>query len=84
MKNTIQHILDQGFGLYSINEALSIQYHHDDMNLVITPLPGLNEEPIYMPIHSRRPGEIVKEILNNSVIILNMYRDQWYEDIMSL
>lgn len=84
MKNCIQHILDQGFGLFSINDALSIQYCNDDMRLCITPIPGLNEEPIYMDIVSRTPSMIRDEILHHTNIILSMYRDCMFDDISRL
>ena len=84
MKNCLQHILDQGFGLYSINEAISIQYCNDDMTLCVTPIPGLNEEPIYVNIVNRTPGQIREEIFNAVNIILAMYRDQMWEDIQRL
>lgn len=84
MKNCLQHILDQGFGLYSINDALSIQYCNDDMTLCITSIPGLNEEPIYVNIVNRTPGQIREEIFNAVNIILAMYRDQMWEDIQRL
>lgn len=84
MKNCLQHILDQGFGLWSINDALSIQYCNKVMSLCIAPLPGLNDEPIYMDIISRTPGEIREEIAHHVDIILSMYRDQIWEDIQRL
>lgn len=84
MKNCLQHMLDQGFGLYSINDAISIQYCNDTMNLCVTPIPALNEDPIYMEIHGRTPGDIRSEIFNHINVILAIYRDCMYEDIQRL
>lgn len=81
MKNCLQHILDQGYGLYSINDAISIKYCNNDMQLVITPIPALNEDPIYMDITSRKPGQIREEIMTHINTILAIYRDIFFEDV---
>lgn len=81
MKNCLQHILDQGYGLYSINDAISIKYCNNDMQLVITPIPALNEDPIYMDIISRTPGQIREEIMSHMDAILAIYRDIFFEDV---
>lgn len=84
MKNCLQHILDQGFGLYSINEALSIRYCNDEMVLCVTPLPGLNDEPINVLLHRRTPGGIREEIGVAINLIIIKYRDTMWEDIQRL
>ena len=81
MKNCLQHILDQGYGLYSINDAISIKYCNDEMYLVVTPIPALNEDPIYMELRSRTPGQIRDEIMSHMNTILAIYRDIFFEDV---
>lgn len=84
MRNCLQHMLDQGFGLYSINDAISIQYCNDSMNLVVTEIPALNDEPVFLPILSRTPGEIRNEIASHINVILSLYRDIMWRDIQRL
>lgn len=84
MKNTIQQMLDRGYGLYSINDAISVKYCNNVMHLVVTPIPALNEDPIYMEIMSRQPGQIRDEIMSHMNTILAIYRDIFFEDIQAI
>lgn len=78
----IKTMIKRGFGIYSINEALSISYSNGEFKLCITNLPGLNSEPIYFTILSRDPREIIEECQRDIDIIMYMYRDQLWEDIL--
>lgn len=84
MINSLHHILNRQFGTVSINDAASIKYANGTMELVITPLPALNEEPITMEIISRAPGEIRDEVISHINTILAIYRDVFFEDIQRL
>lgn len=84
MKTYLPYILEKGFGTFSINEAASIKYANGMMELVITPLPALNEEPIFMEIISREPGEIRDEVMRHINTILAIYRDQFFEDVQRI
>lgn len=84
MRNCIQHMLDVGFGLYSINEALSVKYCHDSMELCITPLAGFNEDPVYIEIISREPGRIRDEIMCRVSDFMASYAAALMDDILRL
>lgn len=84
MRNSLEHILRQGFGLFSLNDAASIRYANGIMYLVITPIPALNDEPIELEIVSRDPGAIRDEAMSHINTILAIYRDIFFEDIQRL
>lgn len=84
MKTYLPYILDKGFGAFSINEAISIKYSNNVMELVITPIPALNEEPIHMEIKARQPGQIRDEIMQHMKTILGIYQDNFFEDIQKI
>lgn len=84
MRACLSYILDKGFGSFSINEAVSVKYSNNVMELVIAPIPALNEEPIYMEIKARQPGKIRDEIMTRIITILGIYQDNFYEDIQKI
>lgn len=84
MKTYLPYILDKGFGTFSINDAIGIKYANGKMELVITTIPALNDEPIYMEITARQPGQIREEVKQHINTILRIYRDIFYEDIQAI
>lgn len=78
----INTMFKRGFGIHSINEALSLSYANGVLKLCITTLPGFNTEPIYFTIESREPREIIAECQKDLDIIMYMYRDQLWEDLL--
>ena len=84
MKTYLPYILEKKFGTFSINEAASIKYANGVMELVITPIPALNDEPIYMEILARDPGAIRDEVMSHIKTILGIYQDNFFEDIQKI
>lgn len=56
----LQSMIDRGYGLYIINELLSLKIHKDNIELCMSDLPGI-DEPQYIPIESRNVTGILEE-----------------------
>lgn len=78
----IETMLRRGFGIHSINNALSLKYANGSLQFCITSMPGFNDEPIFFEVHAREPKDIIAECQNYMDIILHMIRDQYWEDIL--
>lgn len=82
--NNLKHILERSFGIISINEALSIKYHDNKLELCITPLPGYTDEPISFLLAERDPRLIVSEISRIVQAVMYEYLEQNVIDIYGL
>lgn len=78
----INTMFNRGFGIHSINEALSLSYANGILKFCITPLPGFNNEPIYVVIQSREPRAIIEECQACLDSIITMYRGQLWHDLL--
>lgn len=82
--NTLEKILERGFGMISINSLMSINYCNDEMKLVFSPAPGFNEDSVYFPIEGRTIGEIYQEIYSYTNAYMAMYLDRLQSSVTKL
>ena len=82
--NTIQSILDRGFGMVPINDLMSINYCNGEMKLIFTPAPGFTEESVYYLLEGRTCGEILSEIWDLTVQYMVAYTATIQESIKLL
>ena len=57
----LQSMIDRGYGLYIINQLLSLKIHEDDIELCISSLPGI-PDPQFFPLESRNITGIMEEV----------------------
>lgn len=74
--NTLEKIVQRGFGMISINPLMSLNYCNNEMKLVFSPVPGFNEESVYFEIEGRSIGEIYQEIYSYTNAYMAMYLDR--------
>lgn len=74
--NTLEKIVERGWGWIAINPLMSITYCNNDMKLVFEPAPGCNDEPVYFPLEGRSIGEIYQEIYSYTSQYMYIYLDR--------
>ena len=79
----LQKMLERGFGLYSINELLSLKIHEDSIELCVAELPG-NPGPVYLPIYSRNIAGISNEIYDFIGQYMTIYLAKIQNDVLNL
>lgn len=70
----LQKMLDRGYGLYIINELLSLKIHDNSIELVIAELPDY-PAPVYIPLESRSIQGIFEEAYDFTTQYLAGYLD---------
>lgn len=78
----LDDIIKRGFGVIAINDVLTLRYANGVMQLVIAPLPGFSDDPMYYNVINRECKEIIRECQNYLDIAMHMLRDQYWEDIL--
>ena len=68
----LQSMIDRGYGLYIINELLSLKIHDDNIELCISELPG-SSDPVFIPIESRNISGITEEVFDYATQYLTSY-----------
>lgn len=68
----LQSMIDRGYGLYIINELLSLKIHDDNIELCISELPGW-PDPVFVPIGSRTISGITEEVFDFTTQYLTGY-----------
>lgn len=81
--NLLQSMLDRGFGLYSINDALSLKIHDGMIELCITSLPGW-DDPVFVKIASRDIEGITGECFDFVTQYMFGYLEMLQRDILNL
>lgn len=79
----LQKMLERGFGLYSINSALSLKIHHDTITLCIAELPGV-PYPVEFEIESRNIGGIAQEVFDHTTQFIFGYLETLQHDILNM
>lgn len=68
----LQSMIDRGYGLYIINDLLSLKIHDDNIELCISELPGW-PDPVFVPIGSRTISGITEEVFDFTTQYLTGY-----------
>lgn len=79
----LQSMIDRGYGLYIINDLLSLKIHEDNIELCISELPGY-PGPVFIPIESRTISGITEEVFDFTTQYMFGYLDTIQKNILSL
>ena len=79
----LQSMIDRGYGLYIINELLSLKIHDDSIELCISQLPGW-PEPVFIPLESRTISGITEEVFDFTTQYMFGYLDTIQKNILTL
>ena len=79
----LQSMIDRGYGLYIINELLSLKIHEDNIELCISELPGY-PGPVFIPIESRTISGITEEVFDFTTQFMSIYLRDIQREIIAL
>ena len=79
----LQSMIDRGYGLYIINELLSLKIHEDNIELCISELPGYTE-PVFIPIESRTISGIKEEVFDFTTQFMCIYLRDIQRNILTM
>lgn len=68
----LQSMIDRGYGLYIINELISLKIHDNSIELCVSELPG-SPEPVFIPLESRNISGIMEEVFDYTTQYLTSY-----------